>query len=58
MKNGRLTVSHSSSFNIGAMQLQRGGNQWVSFGDKRGERETEKDGKKGQPLQTPSSSDR
>lgn len=37
------------------MQLLRVGNQRVSFEDKRGERETERDGEKGQPLQAPSS---
>lgn len=40
------------------MQLLRVGNQRVSFEDKRGERETERDGEKGQPLQAPSSPDR
>lgn len=55
-KNGRLTAS--PFFNIGAMQLLRVGNQRVSFEEKIGQRETERDRETAQPLQAPSSSDR
>lgn len=37
MKNGRLTVSHSSFSHIGAMKLLRDGNQWeMCFEDESG----------------------